>query len=178
MSLDPQLLTAAAEVEAQYAPPHDDPWQNSPFRFLRTLPSRSRGAAAEAIVERWATARGLEVRRPGSTHYDRVINGHRVEIKMSTLWSNGVYRFQQIRNQDYDHVLCLGISPRTVHAWLAPKPVLATHVIGVLGQHTGADGTDTAWFAVTPHDPPDWLAPYGPTLDRVANLLTQAPAAP
>jgi hypothetical protein len=44
-----------------------------------------------------------------------LINGHRVEIKFSTLWQEGIYNFQQIRDQNYEYAVCLGISPFEAH---------------------------------------------------------------
>ncbi|MDA8399734.1 MAG: hypothetical protein M0008_06755 [Actinomycetota bacterium] len=52
-----------------------------------------------------------------------------MEIKVSTLWQSGVYKFQQIRDQEYDYLLYLGVPPFDAHAWLLPKSVLFEHVI-------------------------------------------------
>ena len=40
------------------------------------------------------------------------------------LWQTGTYKFQQIRNQNYRFVVCLGISPHDAHCWIIPKNVL------------------------------------------------------
>lgn len=172
---DPEVavLTGLATTLApDYAPSVNDPWVGSPFQWILTVSSRSKGAIGEALVAGWSAAKGFDVVRSGSSQADRVINGHRMEIKLSTLWRNGGYKFQQIRDQDYDFAFCLGISPFDAHAWLIPKPVLQQHVIGRMGQHTGASGGDTAWLGFPCDRPYDWLAPFGGRLTEVAKLIS------
>jgi hypothetical protein len=54
-------------------------------------------------VAGWCAAKGLDVTSSRNPEADRVIAGKRVEIKFSTLWESGVYKFQQIRDQDYEY---------------------------------------------------------------------------
>ena len=165
---DVQILAGvAAMIQSEYAEPDDDPWAGSPFAWIRQRPSRQRGAIGERLVAGWCAAKNLDVVRTGDSEADRVIEGRRVEIKFSTLWQSGVYKFQQVRDQDYELLFCLGISPFDAHAWLLPKPVLLDHVIGHTGQHTGAAGTDTAWINVVVGSPPSWMMGYG---DRLADV--------
>ncbi len=84
---------------------------------------------------------------------DRVIHGYRVEVKFSTMWANDGYKFQQVRDQAYDQLFCLGVTPLDAHAWLVPKAVLFEHVIGHR-QHTGAGAADTAWLGFQSDNPP------------------------
>jgi lipocalin len=100
-----------------------------------------------------------------------LINGHRVEIKFSTLWKTGIYRFQQLRDQNYEYSVCLGISPFEAHCWVISKSILKQYVIGHMGQHTGSSGQETALLPVKPHKPPEWLAPYGGALDQAFSVL-------
>jgi len=138
------LAGIAAALEGDYADDGPDPWEGSPFAWIKTRPSRQIGAIGEQLVAGWCAAKGFDVTRSPSSEADRVISGQRVEIKFSTLWENGNYTFQQIRDQAYDYLFCLGVSPLDAHAWVLPKPLLAQHVIGHLGQHTGSAGTDTS----------------------------------
>lgn len=170
---DVQLLAGmASTLQSDYVNPSDDPWLGSPFAWIRTRPSRQRGAIGEQLVAGWCAAKNFDVVRSHSSDADRVINGHRVEVKFSTLWASGVYKFQQIRNQQYDYLFCLGVSPFDAHTWLLPKSILAEHVIGHTGQHTGASGLDTAWISFAASLPHGWMAPYGPRLRDVAKVLT------
>lgn len=169
---DVQILAAlATSLAPDYAPPANDPWQDSPFGWILRVPSRTKGAVGEALVAGWAAAKGFDVTKSPNSDADRVINGQRVEIKLSSLWKSGIFKFQQIRNQQYDYCLCIGISPFDTHAWLLPKAVLLEHVIGHMGQHTGATGSDTSWLSVKPDKPYEWMEPYGARLSDVADLL-------
>ena len=127
----------------------------------------------EQLVERWCLANGLDVARSPNSQADRVINGHRVEIKFSTRWKQGVYKFQQIRDQDYDQLVCLGVSPFDAHAWVIPKAVLHDHVIGQMGQHTGAGGQDTAWISFPTGAPLPWMREYGGQLSDALHRLSE-----
>ena len=94
-----------------------------------------------------------------------------MEIKFSTLWKKGIYRFQQIRDQNYEYAVCLGISPQEAHCWVISKVLLLDHVIGHTPQHRGGLGTDTFWFSVDPNNPPDWLVDCGGSLDEAFRVL-------
>ena len=145
-----------------------DRWSGSRFAWILTLPSRARGAAAEKIVDLWLTGNGFIVRRAGQSGCDRVVNGINMEIKFSTLWKNGGYKFQQLRDQDYESIFCLGISPADVHAWFIPKAVAWKHAIP---QHGGSVGTDTKWLGFQADDPPTWMSEYGGSLADVLAVL-------
>jgi hypothetical protein len=151
-----------------------DPWAGSPFAWIRTLPSRQRGKIGEQLVAGWCAAKGLDVIGSGDSEADRVIAGWRVEVKFSTLWASGVYKFQQIRDQRYDYVICLGLAPFDARCWLIPKSVLREHVIGHTPQHAGRRGTDTFWLSLSAANPPEWLSDCGGTLARVHELLQVA----
>lgn len=142
-------------------------WDGSRFAWIKGgLPSRRKGVVFEELVASWCLERGLTVNPPPNTESDRIIGGLRTEIKGSTLWQGGNYRFQQIRDQDYQVLLCLGISPFDVHCWVLPKREVMRLWEGgqIVSQHGGAQGTDTAWLSVDPGDPPDWLRQFGGTL--------------
>lgn len=121
----------------------------------------------------WCAAKGFDVVRSPDSEADRIIEGYRFEIKFSTLWKAGVYKFQQIRDQRYDYLFALGISPHDAHAWILPKTILHQEVIGRMGQHTGADATDTAWLSITLGDEHEWMEPYGGSLAVVRDVLSE-----
>lgn len=148
-----------------------DPWASSPFAWIKPLPAKTVGSVGERLVAEWCESNGFLVERSPDSEADRVIQGHRIEIKFSTLWENGGYKFQQIRDQNYEYCFCLGVSPQEVHAWLIPKAILKEHVIGKMGQHTGAEGTETAWLGFKVGKEFEWMKPYGGSLDAVKELL-------
>lgn len=167
------LALVAAALESDYLPSTNDPWAGSPFQWILTLPSRSKGAVGEALVSGWCAAKGFDVVRSPDSEADRVIAGQRVEIKFSTLWKSGGFKFQQIREQNYDFCLCLGLSPFDAQVWLLPKSVLREYVIGHMGQHTGAGGRDTAWLGFQAEEPYAWMEPYGERLADLSALLSK-----
>jgi SLT domain-containing protein len=152
-----------------------DPWANSEHRWLMQLPSRRKGKAGEMIVQEWFSSLGMNVHKAANTGSDRTVNGHRVEIKTSTLWEAGKLIWQQIRDQEYSHIILLGIEPDRVRLWCVPKEVLRAHAVG---QHTGAKGVETMWLSVNAESVPEWLAPYGGDLSTagVVSLAAFKPA--
>ena len=166
-----EIAVYAQLIRADYDTDDPDPWQDSPFAWIKTRPSRQVGAIGEKLVAAWCAAKGFDVLRSPDSEADRIIEGHRIEVKFSTLWTNGGYKFQQVRDQNYDYLFCLGISPFDAHAWIIPKSVLLTHVIGHMGQHTGATGTDTAWIGFTVGKEFEWMKPYGGSLAAVHTLI-------
>jgi hypothetical protein len=164
------LATAANFIRPEFVKPTSS-WAGSQFEWVLTLPSASKGKLGKRLVYQWCALRGLSIDSSPDSQADMLINGHRVEIKFSTLWESGIYKFQQIRDQNYEYAVCLGISPFEAHCWVASKSVLKKHVIGHMGQHTGSSGQETAWFAVVPLSPPEWLLPYGGTLDQAYKVL-------
>lgn len=166
------LATIASTLKGDYVREGaDDPWAGSPFAWIRTRPSRQVGKIGEQLVAGWCAAKGLDVTASGDSEADRVIAGRRVEIKLSTLWKSGVYKFQQVRDQDYEFAICLGISPFDAHCWVISKDVLRQHVIGHTPQHTGEGGTETFWLSVDPGNPPPWLRPCGGRLAIAYQIL-------
>lgn len=135
-----------------------DPWEGSPFEWIMRLASRSRGKAGEVLVEAWLRRLGFRVDRPLSGDHDRVVSGQKVEIKFSTLWAQGDYVFQQLRDQDYEVVVLLGVSPTAAHGWVVPKAVAMEYSVP---QHGGARGSDTRWLRFRAASPPSWMSEFG-----------------
>ena len=156
------LSTIAETLKQDYVKDTtEDPWADSPFAWIKTKPSRQVGKIGEQLVAGWCAAKGLDVIGAGDSEADRVIGGRRVEIKFSTLWESGVYKFQQLRDQSYEFAICLGVSPFDAHCWVISKEVLRQHVIGHTPQHTGKGGTDTFWLSFDVSNPPEWLRSCG-----------------
>ncbi len=169
------LAAISATLMSDYIKPENDPWAGSPFAWIKTRPSRQIGSIGEQLVAGWCAAKGLDVTRTGDSDADRVIAGRRVEIKFSTLWENGDYVFQQIRNQRYDVALLLGLSPLEASCWVVPKAVLRElpFRLGLSHQHGGQAGTDTIWLRFKAASPPAWLAEFGGSLSAAFEHLAQ-----
>lgn len=155
-----KLVAIVLGLEAQYSD-DDDQWEDSAFKWIKTRPSRQVGAIGERIVSDLLEWQHFTVERSPDSDADRLVNRNRVEIKFSTLWKAGGYKFQQIRDQHYEFAICFGASPDRAHMWIFPKTVLADHVIGKAGQHGGKNARDTDWITFAPDSPPDWAKSWG-----------------
>lgn len=169
---DVQLLEGIASMlQGDYT--DDNQWAGSPFAWIKQRPSRQVGKIGEQLVSGWCAAKGLSVGPSGDTEADRVIQDKRVEIKFSTLWKSGLFKFQQIRDQDYEVLVCLGLAPFDARCWVIPKTALYDFVIGHTPQHTGAGGTETFWLSSSPESPPSWLEDYGGSLAQAFEVLRE-----
>lgn len=166
-----ELAAIAAALKTDYSRSGPNPWTGSPFAWIRTLSSRRRGKVGEQTLSGYLAARNFTVGPSTSPAADRIVNGKLVEVKFSTLWETGVYKFQQIRNQEYDLMICLGISPFNAHCWVMPKATLRRHVFGKFGQHSGKGASETSWISLVPARPPAWMRPLGGTLRSAVQVL-------
>lgn len=146
-----------------------DAWAGSHFAWLHSLPPSSRRTAGGNVVAGWLAARGFNISRAPDSDADRLVEGRRAEIKFSTLWANGSYKFQQLRDQNYDFAICLGVSPFSAHCWAIPKSDILRlwrkeHKIR--SQHGGSSGSDTAWIDVHPDRVPEWMSKFGGSLSE------------
>ena len=165
------LFSIAKSLKSSYVrDEQSDPWANSPFAWIKSRPSRQVGKIGEQLVAEWCKQKQFIVSKSGDSEADLVLNGHRIEIKFSTLWESGVYTFQQLRDQSYEFAFLLGLSPFAAHGWFVSKVVLQQYVIGHTPQHAGKAGSDTYWMTFPPATPPNWLTPYGGTMSQVYKL--------
>jgi len=142
----------------------DKEWEGSPFAWIKPRPSRQVGVIGEKLVSGWLATKGFDVLRSPDSEADRVINGMRAEIKFSSLWKGGFYKFQQLRDQNYEFAICLGVCPFDAHCWVIPKKTIMEQWgknDGLITQHGGRGGSDTAWLTVTPGSEPKWLNECG-----------------
>jgi len=169
------LAGIASSLEGDYLA-DDANWRDSPFAWIKTRPSRQVGKIGEQLVAGWVAARGFNVQRSPDSDADRLIEGKRVEIKFSTLWKNGSYTFQQLRDQNYELAICLGISPFDAHCWVLPKREILRQwreTGNLHSQHGGANGSDTAWLTVTPGSVPSWVKKYGGRMRNAISALSR-----
>jgi len=171
---DVRILAAISQaLEAEYQSENQE-WEGSPFAWIKTRPSRQVGAIGEKLVAGWLAARGFNVTRSGDSDADRVVEGKRVEIKFSTEWAAGGFKFQQLRDQRYDLVVCLGVAPFDARCWVIPKAdVMRLWKIEhkISSQHGGGGGADTAWIDVDPSAPPEWLSAFGGSMSAAIAAL-------
>lgn len=176
---DPQFRRLAAIAQTlgkEFISTKKQDWAASPFAWLQELASSEKGRAMTRLVAKWLEENSFSVGPSPDHDADLVVNGHRVEVKSSTLWKAGVYRFQQIRDQNYEFVLFFGISPRDASCWLLPKRILfgPQRLEGLTRQHGGRRGVDTRWLTVPVSAPPDYLNACGGPLSSALQVLRRA----
>ena len=175
---DPNFRILAACSQSLFGQVADESseWNGSPFEWIKSRRSRQIGKIGELLVSGWMATRGFDVAKSPDSNADRIIEGKRVEIKLSTLWENGRYKFQQLRDQNYELAICLGLSPFEAHCWIIPKAdILRLWKIEkvISSQHGGAAGADTAWIDVNPNNVQGWIHQYGGTLSDAVKKLTE-----
>ena len=170
------LVVCAESIRVDYEQEGPDPWQDSPFGWIRSKHSTTKGKIGEKLIAAWCKTNGFDVRRSPDREADCIIEGYRFEIKFSTPWKDGgtgVFAFQQIRDQDYDYLFALGVSPFDAHAWVLPKAILRERVIGRMGQHTGSGSDETDWLRFKVGQEYEWMEPYGGSLAAVREVLSE-----
>ena len=145
----------------------NDLWDNSPFEWAIKLPPRKKGKLGGKLVASWLASKDLNINTSKDSSETITINEHKVAIKFSTLWTNGIYKFQQIRNTGYEFVLCLGISPFDVHCWIFERKYALEHATK---QHKGGAKSEY-WMTIDPKNPPEWAINHGGTLSEAYKLL-------
>lgn len=153
-------------------------WEGSPFEWIANARPATAGAIGVAIVSEWARSIGFRVGKSRDKEADMTIESKRAEVKLSTAWASGEYKFQQLRDQNYDFAVCLGLSPRSSHCWVIPKKDLMRlwkKDGEIRGQHCGGnrDG-DTAWLSVHPATPQPWILKYGGSMEDASSCLRRA----
>ena len=145
-----------------------DLWVNSPFEWVVNLPPRKKGKLGGKLVASWLASKGIQIDTATKDASETiVINGRKIAVKFSTLWTKGFYKFQQIRNTGYEFVLCLGISPFDVHCWVFDKNLALENATK---QHKGGAKSEY-WITINPKSPPEWTLGYGGTLSQAYSLL-------
>jgi hypothetical protein len=149
-------------------------WDGSLFAPFRQISSsRKKGAVGELMVAQLMTSLGHKVPynskgKPKKilpynnvTDYDIEVDGYKVEVKTSSAWNETDYdfKFQQIRNQDYDRIIFQGLNNNNAKVWWATKGDLAKHIFGrdEYRQHGGKSGKQELYWIKTTDSIPSWF---------------------
>ncbi len=161
------IMLATSSVQFRNEVENNDTWNNSPFEWILSLPARQKAKIARKLVISWIEEKGISADRLNIPGENIIINGLTIAIKFSTLWSNGIYKFQQIRKEGYDQLLCFGISPNDVHCWIFDREYVLKNATP---QHKGARGAEY-WIEINLIHPPDWIKSYGGSLEEAYHIL-------
>ena len=167
MSCD-TLVSITDGMQPEYLP--SAIWNGSPFAWIVSLPPGSKGAIGRDIISALMQSYGLT---PGMNGFGLRVNGQDVIVKLAMLWDQGILKFPNFTDTQFDHVICLALLPNNAMGWIVPKAeiwvagVIRTDRIGVTAQHEGAD----AWLSnADPSNVPTWLMPYGGTIDQLMQV--------
>jgi hypothetical protein len=153
--------------------PENQAWKTSKFNWIRPLPPRSKGVIGKSIGSGILQGYGFT---PMAYRDQLRVNGQVILPRMAMKWETDIVKFQNIRDINFDHVLCFAIYPKDAYAWLIPKTeIWANNAIrkdraGITSQHKGAD----AWIHISPDNPQKWLKPYGGTIEQAMKVAKTA----
>jgi site-specific DNA-methyltransferase (adenine-specific) len=167
LSKEFQELAASASYLQENFETKSEQWKNSPFEWLRQLSARQKGSLGRILISSWCESKGLVVEKTKDSSENLEIKGNKIALKFSTLWTSGIYKFQQIREEGYDYVLCFGISPFEAHAWVFERQYVLDNA---RKQHRTGKGAEY-WISVHPQIPKEWTKKGGGSLDSALRIL-------
>lgn len=144
-----------------------DFWKNSPFEWILKLPPSRKGRLGSDLITSWLASKGADIGRTKDATKTVAINGHKISLKFSTLWTNGIYKFQQIRSTGYEYVICFGISPFAAHCWVFEKSYA---IKNATKQHKGGAKSEY-WITINPNHPQEWAKKFGGNLDEAYQII-------
>jgi site-specific DNA-methyltransferase (adenine-specific) len=144
-----------------------DLWKNSPFEWTLKLPPARKGKLGSDLITSWLASKGISIEKTKDATKTIVINKHKVSLNFSTLGTNKIYKFQQIRSTGYDYVICFGISPFAAHCWVFEKNYALANATK---QHKGGAKSEY-WITINPSQPQEWTKGFGGTLDDAYQVL-------
>jgi hypothetical protein len=162
----------AESVRAGYIDIGEEEWAASPLNWIRQVPSsHKKGKIGESLVTEWARGAGFDVGPRLHRGHDCVIQGLKVEVKLSLRWNNGTFTFLGLRDFDYDVAALLAIAPTEAYLWIVPKQILLANVFS---QRRGASGRGSQWFKFPTDRPPEWLRRWGGTFAAAREVMERA----
>ena len=168
--------TLSAEYIDGLPTAEDLAWEDSPFNWIRAEASGTKGKIGRELACSILEGLDLTVELTGTCIS---ANGNSMRVKLSLEWGKGAFKFQQIRDEPFEYVFCLGLYPQSVYGWLAPREDLIVEGTwqerdGLTPQHGGVTGTDTYWLSIDPASPPAWLSAYGGNITTFEAVLADA----
>lgn len=157
-----------------------DPYIESKNQWFRALASGSKGTVGELLIGEYLESEGLKVFSPQEAKKNLLVNKSippknfdiyilnlnlRCEVKTSSMWNgSNVFRFQQIRKQEYDIIIFQFIYPEHVERYYCPKEIVEEMImIPSKVQHGGKNSKntdpDTYWEIVKYNTVPEYFIP-------------------
>jgi hypothetical protein len=159
-------------------------WVGSIFEHHKGLSSKAKGSWGERLACDILEGLGANVPRrkngknkkpQGSgTDFDIYVDNKKIEVKTSFAWdeTEDSFTWQQIRDQEYEYILFVGVNPNECKAWFATKNDLIKNIFGrnEYRQHAGKDGEQDLYWIQTKGDILDWFIPienWGEKIDTI-----------
>ena len=165
------IALAVSEALAANPPPaYTGRWAGSPFKWVLTRPPAVKGKVGVAVLQNLLEQMGYTVSRGSGVKNTIGVNGVVLKVKVSFEWASeggrpGGFAFEQIKDQKYDLLVMLAVSPRSVSLWCVPKDVAMENSIY---QHA----KESRWVRFDTGAPPTWLSPYGGELSIGLGSIT------
>ena len=155
-------------------------WIDSDFALVKEiLNPKIRGEAMVALALKLIGKSGYSMDSDSKHKKTQTakINNKLIQIKTSSLWQGGFYKFQQIRPTDnFDLLFCFGVSPRDAHCWIIERSLIITDcsllmedLEGLKYQH--ANEKVTGWLQIAHLKNIGWLNPSDGKLDKALEVL-------
>jgi len=149
--------------------PESAAWADSPFNWIRSLPPNNKWSIARIAICGLFQRYGITA---STYRYQIRVNGNGLLQRIALMWETSEIKYQNIRDINFDFVICLALYPHSAYGWLIPKceiwadGVIRTDNLGITSQHKGAD----AWVHINPENPQPWLRKYGGTIDEMIKV--------
>jgi len=171
-----KFRTFVSELEESWPLSSTDKlWRDSPYGWIRTRSSGTKGKIAVQIAGRILEDAGY------SPHLDEggiKVQDQFIIVRSSFMWGKNCWKFQQIRDTKFHYLLCLGFHPRDdAYIWLIPSHrIYANGALqkkaGLHRQHGGKKGTEDAWLHIEAANPLEgWTGEYGSHLVDVEGIF-------
>ena len=148
-------------------------WVGSTFEHHKGLSSKAKGSWGERLTCDILEGLGANVPRrkngknkkpQGSgTDFDIYVDNKTIEVKTSFAWdeTEDSFTWQQIRDQEYEYIVFVGVNPNECKAWFATKDDLVKEIFGrnEYRQHAGKDGEQELYWIQVKDGVPDWFVP-------------------
>lgn len=173
-----ELLSQRSEqLSLQYTDEDGNPWGDSPFSWLRNRAPGTKGKAGRDFATALIQAAGVGVTPNGLALQ---VNGQTVKTKLSLMGEAGTLIFQQIKDDDFDYLICIGLYPVDSYGWIIPKSeILVDGNLqdrqGLTAQHVSEEGIPSDYWITNldAANPFAWLAPFGGTTEQLTHVIQQ-----
>ncbi len=156
-------------------------WRDSDLRWIKDISSPKqlskilRSFLLKMIVK--GNFQSIEEKTQSRKHII-LINDINFQIKTSTIWQGEKkrhYKFQQIRKNNYEILICFGLSPYEAHCWVIKKDCIIDDDKEWIDDRTiGQHGKNSRWLIIDPDAVADWLQPLGGDLHEALAVLKEA----